>query len=114
MPARNEASGQYSETYPIDAFIRALEHLDGDVGTKAVENAVGCEYRTAIAKLHELEEQGVISSRRIGNAYLWNLEEPDQTQALNESPQIREESVGDAEEETRSQSGVYHPTSEWE
>jgi len=68
-------TGEYNETYPLEAFIQALDRLGGDVGTKDVEEAVGCEYRTAIARLHELEDRGIITSRRVGNAYLWSLAE---------------------------------------
>lgn len=114
MPARNETSGQYTETYPTDAFLRALSHLDGEVGTKEVKEAVGCEYRTAIAKLHELEEQGEITSRRIGNAYLWSFGETDVAPTVDDSPQVRDESSGETDRETQSQSGTYDPTSEWE
>jgi CRP-like cAMP-binding protein len=39
-----------------------------------VADEVGCKYRTANAKLHELEERGEITSQKVGNAYLWMLE----------------------------------------
>lgn len=117
MPARNETSGQYTETYPTDVFVRALSHLDGEVGTKAVKEMVGCEYRTAIAKLHELEERGEITSRRVGNAYLWSVEEGRETNEAptgDQSPQGREDSSGETDGEPLSGDGLYDPTSEWE
>jgi hypothetical protein len=53
----------------------------GEVSTKRVEQAVGCQYRTAIAKLHELENKGLATSRRVGNAYLWTLADTSNVQA---------------------------------
>jgi Fic family protein len=73
MAERDEESGRYSETYPLSGFIEALESLGGSAGTQDVADAVGCKYRTANAKLHELEEEGRVSARKVGNAYLWSL-----------------------------------------
>jgi hypothetical protein len=73
MAHRDSQTGEYNETYPLEAFVQTLDRLGGDVGTKDVEEAVGCEYRTAIAKLHELEDRGLVTFRRVGNAYLWSL-----------------------------------------
>jgi CRP-like cAMP-binding protein len=71
MADRDGDSGKYTETYTLDEFVDALEALGGSAGTQDVADEVGCKYRTANAKLHELEERGEISSRKVGNAYLW-------------------------------------------
>lgn len=71
MADRDDDSGRYSETYPLTDFIDALDDLGGSAGTQEVADAVGCKYRTANAKLHELEAEGRVSTRRVGNAYLW-------------------------------------------
>jgi hypothetical protein len=76
MRDRDSQTGEYDETYPLQKFIDALEELEEEVGTKAVEHAVGCEYRTALAKLKELEERDLVTTDRVGNAYLWSLDEP--------------------------------------
>lgn len=72
---REEESGKYTEVYPPDAFIEALESLSGAAGTQEVADEVGCAYRTAFAKLSDLEEEGKISSRKVGNAKLWQKTE---------------------------------------
>lgn len=40
-----------------------------------VADEVGCKHRTANAKLHELEEQDRVTSKKVGNAYLWQTAE---------------------------------------
>jgi len=75
MADRDDDSGRYSETYPPSDFIDALDSLGGSAGTQEVADAVGCKYRTANAKLHDLEDNGEITSRKVGNAYLWMLDE---------------------------------------
>lgn len=73
MAERDEESGQYKETYPLDEFIDALRDLDGAAGTQEVADAVGCKYRTAHAKLTELREEGRVEAREVGAAFLWML-----------------------------------------
>jgi hypothetical protein len=73
--ADRDDSGKYTETYPLAEFIDALEALGGSAGTQEVADAVGCKYRTANAKLHELKEEGRVDARKVGNAYLWMLDD---------------------------------------
>jgi hypothetical protein len=70
---RDKETGKYTETYPIDEYLSALESLGGSGGTQEVADEVGCAYRTAYAKLTQLEKDGDISSRKVGNARLWKL-----------------------------------------
>ncbi len=70
---RDEESGKYTETYPPEAFIKALESLSGAAGTQEVADEVGCAYRTAFAKLSDLEDEGKLTSRKVGNARLWQI-----------------------------------------
>lgn len=74
---RDENTGKYTERYTQEKFLFALESLGGSAGTQEVADEVDCAYRTAHAKLTELEEKGEITSRKVGNAKLWemNLEE---------------------------------------
>ncbi|ELY83544.1 hypothetical protein [Natrinema altunense] len=69
---RDEKSGKYTERYLPDTFVTALEELSGAATTQEVADEVGCAYRTAFAKLSELEDAGGITSRTVGNAYLWH------------------------------------------
>lgn len=71
---RDEESGQFTEEYPREEFLGALEEL-GPAGTTDVSNKVGCDRRTAYLKLQQLEEDGVIQSRKVGNALLWEIAE---------------------------------------
>lgn len=112
MRDRDKQTGEYNETYPLEMFIQALKDLDGEVGTKDVEHAVGCEYRTALAKLQELEDKDLVTSRRVGNAYLWSLAE----RTESDSPQVEQETSDDEatpdEKEDPMADGVYDPTQE--
>lgn len=73
MPKDRDETGKYTETYPSNDFISALESLNGAAGTQEIANEIGCAYRTAHAKLTGLEEKGKITSRKVGNAKLWQL-----------------------------------------
>ncbi len=72
---RDDKTGEYTETYPLEEFISALESLGGAGGTQEVADKIGCAYRTAHAKLSELEEENEVTSRKVGNAKLWKLPE---------------------------------------
>jgi hypothetical protein len=114
MAHRDSQTGQYNETYPLKVFVEAVNQLGGDVGTKAVEEAVGCEYRTAIAKLHELEDAGIVSFRRVGNSYLWSLADPGnmEEQIVHREPNLNQEPPEDGGGSSGS-SDLYDPTDEW-
>ena len=74
---RDEESGKYTENYPLKKFVTALKELGGEASTQEVADQVGCAYRTAHAKLSELEGEEEISSRTVGNAKLWKLVQSD-------------------------------------
>lgn len=71
---RDEDSGKFAEEYPLEAFLDALDKL-GPAGTTDVSEHVGCDRRTAYLKLQSLEDDGEITSRKVGNALLWELKE---------------------------------------
>lgn len=71
--ADRDATGKYTETYPREAFVEAIEAEDGAAGTQDVADRVGCAYQTAYAKLRALEDAGEVSHRRVGNARLWTV-----------------------------------------
>uniref|UniRef100_A0A7D5L3N7 ArsR family transcriptional regulator n=1 Tax=Natrinema halophilum TaxID=1699371 RepID=A0A7D5L3N7_9EURY len=74
MADRDDDSGRYTETFPLEEFTEALKNLGGSAGTQEVADEVGCKYRTANAKLHELKERGEVTARKVGNAYLWMID----------------------------------------
>ncbi len=73
MPDRDETTGRYSESFPSEAFIDAIDALGGAAGTQEVADQVGCQYRTAYGKLRDLESAGRVSSRKVANARLWSV-----------------------------------------
>lgn len=70
---RDRESGQYTETYPRDDFLTALEERGPDVGTQEIADIVGCNRDTAYRRLRDLEEENEIESRKIGMVRLWSI-----------------------------------------
>ncbi len=68
--SRDEDSGKFTETYPIENFLDSLEEI-GPAGTTDIADCVGCDRRTAYLKLQSLEEEGLVQSQKVGNALLW-------------------------------------------
>ena len=68
---RDEKTGQYTESYPPEEFLSAINSLDEAASTQQIADEVGCAYRTAHAELTKLEEEENITSRKVGNAKLW-------------------------------------------
>jgi CRP-like cAMP-binding protein len=69
---RDEESGKFTEEYPLQEFIEALDEL-GPSGTTDISDYIGCDRRTAYLKLKSLEEEGEISSTKVGNSLFWKL-----------------------------------------
>lgn len=72
--------------------------------------AVGCQYRTAIAKLHELENKGLATSRRVGNAYLWTLADTSNVQARDADREPDPQSPSEDTKDALDGSGPHDPT----
>lgn len=72
---RNDDSGQYVESYPPEAFLEAINEQDGMASTPEIIDEVGCSNRLALNKLRDLEDDGRVRSRKVGNAYLWMVED---------------------------------------
>jgi len=68
--------GRYVEKYPLKDVEAAVEARD-DATTGEVAEAVGCNHDTAYKKLRTLEEEGRVTSRKIGNARLWSAVKED-------------------------------------
>lgn len=79
MPkSRDEKTGKYTEQYTPEEFLSAIGSMGGSADTQSVANKVGCAYRTAHAKLTELEDDGKLTSQKVGNAKLWILDTSDE------------------------------------
>lgn len=72
MPRRRDAeSGQYSEVYSHQEVIDVLE--DDRLGTSEVADELGCHRTTAHELLTEMESEGLVESKRVGNTLIWTL-----------------------------------------
>ena len=70
--ARNER-GQFAPEVPNEEFFDALRELGGAAGTQEVADEVGCIYDTAYKRLLRLEDEDVVTRRKVANANLWVL-----------------------------------------
>jgi len=74
---RDETTGRYSEEYPVDSFIDAIEAEGGIAGTGEIARRVGCVHDTAYKKLRSMDEDGRVKSRKMGNTIAWTLPDDD-------------------------------------
>jgi len=74
---RDEDSGQFTPAFTDEEFLSAVGGHDLPT-TSDVADAVGCKYRTAYARLGELEDEGTVTSRKVGNSLVWMLAEGDE------------------------------------
>jgi Fe2+ or Zn2+ uptake regulation protein len=74
---RDSKTGQFTPTYPREAFIDAVQRADGGITTREVSEEVECAYRVAYDRLSALEEDGRVTSRDVGSAKLWLLADDD-------------------------------------
>jgi len=82
---RDDESGRFTAEFTDEDFLEAIK---GGATTSEVSDAVGCQYRTAYARLNDLENEGRAASRKIGNTLLWEPE-------ADPAPTDRRESVTD-------------------
>lgn len=75
MPDRNDETGQYTSEYSTEDFLNAISNEGGIAGTGDIANWVGCAHDTAYKRLQDMEEQGLVSSRKVGNTLLWTRSE---------------------------------------
>jgi len=72
---RDNETGQFSTTYTTEKALAAIEEYDGAASTAEVQETLGCSRRLALDLLHELEDEGRVSTREISNTYLWMIQE---------------------------------------
>lgn len=73
MPERDPKTGRYTAEYSKEEFADAIRTLGRDASTSAVADEVGCDYDAAYKKLTRMEDAGEATSRKIGNARLWEV-----------------------------------------
>ncbi|WP_458207320.1 transcriptional regulator [Haladaptatus sp. NG-SE-30] len=66
-PERNGKSYSFS----LDEFREAIRAEGGMCGTRDVADRVGCSYELAFKRLHELQENGKITSKKVGGSRVW-------------------------------------------
>lgn len=72
MPGdRDKDTGQFTEQFPVSAFVVAVEELEPTT-TSSVAEEVGCSYDLAYRRLKELEEAGEVVAMEVGNTFLWS------------------------------------------
>jgi hypothetical protein len=71
-----DEKGRFTSEFTDDEFITALQD-NGGATTSEVADAVGCKYRTAYKRLKDLEDEGRVTSRSVGNSLLWTASEED-------------------------------------
>lgn len=69
---RDEETGQFSPAFSDEEFLGAVEQIDAPT-TSEIADRVGCKYRTAYERLGQLEEDGRIRSKMVGNSLVWML-----------------------------------------
>jgi predicted ArsR family transcriptional regulator len=70
MTSENEG---YQSPYPRDLFIQALNDKEGEATTADITSKVGCSRETTRVKMHELEDDDIVKSRKIGSTLVWQL-----------------------------------------
>ena len=78
MSGRDENTGRYTGQYSTDDFLNAINAEGGMAGTGKIAEHVGCAHDTAYKRLQNMEEAGLISSRKVGNALLWEKVDPEE------------------------------------
>lgn len=72
MPTdRDKESGKFTEQYPREAFLRAVENIE-NATTKKVANEVGCSYDLAYRRLNSLAGEDEIRRLEIGSTFVWS------------------------------------------
>jgi len=71
MPDRDEDTGRYTGEYSTEDFLNAIRNEEGIAGTGEIADRVGCAHDTAYKRLQQLEDNGVVSSKKVGNTLLW-------------------------------------------
>lgn len=74
MPDRDEGTGKYTGTYSIQDFLSAIDEEGGMAGTGEIAQHVACAHDTAYKRLQQIEEDGLVTSKNVGNTLLWTIQ----------------------------------------
>lgn len=73
MPDRDDETGRYTGEFTTEDFLDGVREEGGLAGTGEIAEAVGCAHDTAYKRLKQLEAEGVVSSRKLGNTLVWSI-----------------------------------------
>lgn len=69
---RDENSGKFTEQYPEEAFLEAVERLETATTTEIAEE-VGCSYDLAYRRLNTLLDEEKVHREEIGPSFVWSI-----------------------------------------
>lgn len=69
---KDDENGSW-QGYPRDLFIQALKDTEDEATTAEITDSVGCSRETTRLRMHGLEEDGLVESRKIGSTLVWEL-----------------------------------------
>jgi predicted ArsR family transcriptional regulator len=61
------------QKYSLKHFTQVLEDQGGEATTSEITDEIGCSDMTTRRKMHELEDDGVVESRKIGTVFVWRF-----------------------------------------
>ncbi len=71
MPDRDKETGRYTGEYSDEDFLNAITEQEGIAGTGEIADRIGCAHDTAYKRLQQMEDNGIVSSKKVGNTLLW-------------------------------------------
>ena len=69
---RDSDTGQYTPSHSDEDLLAYLD-AEGPVGTQTVADRFDYQQPTAYRRLRQLEQEGKVTSERVGNALLWSI-----------------------------------------
>lgn len=72
---RNADSGKYEQVYSTEDIVELLRNTR--LGTSEIADELSCHRTTAHDRLHELEEEGIVTFEQVGNTQIWSLVDED-------------------------------------
>lgn len=70
-PQRDEESGEFTDQYPRQKFLEAVEELE-IATTSRVAEYVDCSYDLAYRRLREFEEEDIVNKNDVGGLFIWS------------------------------------------
>lgn len=65
-----DEEGKYTEKYPDEEFLSAIDTVDV-ASTQNISEEVGCSYDLAYRRLKQLEADGKVESQEVRSAFVW-------------------------------------------